>query len=1450
MGPADPYVTSRTTDAARNFVLIASAGIAAASGLVLLGWILDIGVLKSGLPGYPDMKANTALCLGLLAVTTLLLARGKPLGAWVLLLPAAGGAIALLTLMQYVARADFGLDAALFPDPYGSGRHPGRMSPMTAASIALLAVSLCLHRPGRGLLAIRQTAALTAFALGLLGMTGLIYRFQFVAGMGLGVAATMALHTATALILLGIAVLALDPNAGIMRVILANRSGGRFARRMLPVAIVFPIAMGWLRMLGENAGYYDAQFGLLIGVVSAILVFSAIAIASASWLNRSEESLLDAQQALERRVQERTNDLETTVARLRAEIVLREAAEASQAESQALFRNALEYAPIGMAIVGIDGRWLRVNRALCDIVGYDERTLLQLTFQDITHPDDLRADLALLDSLVKGDIPFYQMEKRYIRRDGTPVWIMLSVSLVRDSDEQPLFLISQMEDIGMRRQAERDIAAGRQFLVDVIDALPIPLTVKNEDGRIVIANSAMATFHGKAPADIVGRTDADVFTQERAALFRAEDQALLDTGEPLVLEQKFSTIGGETRWVIKHKHRVLLNDGGRGVLTTLVDITQRKDAELAAEADRKILTEIIESLPLPLVVKDEQHRIIIANEATGRFHGTARDFMLGKTGTEFLPPQQAQTHFEEDDRALGSSEPLVVEQLMQTADGRSHWVLKHKRGVLLPDGRRWLIAVVNDITLRKNAEAALAEREAWLRLITDSSIACIGYIDTDERFRFCNKTYEHWYGLSPEEILGRSIREVVGEAGYPQVEAHYREALGGRRTHYERELVHGDRKRQILVDLIPDIDAAGRTQGVFTYASDITERKQAELALARSRKFLESVIDAIPQPVFLKDEDHRWVLLNSAFCELLGRSREQLLGRSDPDVFAQDVARKVWAEDDEVFSGDGSLIVEETSSIQKDSAVRWLLKSKRRVTMPDESTYIVGMSTDITRLKQTEEALRKSSELHRLLAENSSDLISLLTPEGAIEYASSAGTAMLGYPPDHLIGRVVMEMIHPEDVDQALEIFARVVKSQVPVVFTCRLRKADGSWSWIETSFRAIRDMTTGRTRQVIAVSRDINERVRVTSALNHFKYVLDSTLDMIFIYDVDTLRFNYVNDGAARALGIPRDRLLGMAPWEVRADIQEKDYYKSIEPFLKGEIQSRQVETVHRKADGSFMPVEVSMQLIRRPGETGTFISIARDLTERKKVEQMKNEFVSTVSHELRTPVTSIRGSLGLLAGGAAGKLPKQAKQLIDIANSNSERLIRLINDILDIEKIESGKMRFAMRAIPLRGLLEAAIVENQGYAEKFGVHFRVPVAIPDVVVRADHDRVLQVMANLLSNAAKFSPTGATIDISAAPSSATVRIAVTDRGPGIPVEFHDKIFGKFSQADASDSRKPGGTGLGLSIAKAIVEKHGCEIGFSTAPGNGTTFFFDLPLAIGGAHDQDSTDAQAASRVR
>ncbi|MDT9600674.1 ATP-binding protein [Sphingosinicella rhizophila] len=288
------------------------------------------------------------------------------------------------------------------------------------------------------------------------------------------------------------------------------------------------------------------------------------------------------------------------------------------------------------------------------------------------------------------------------------------------------------------------------------------------------------------------------------------------------------------------------------------------------------------------------------------------------------------------------------------------------------------------------------------------------------------------------------------------------------------------------------------------------------------------------------------------------------------------------------------------------------------------------------------------------------------------------------------------------------------------------------------------------------------------------------------------------------------------------------------IETFLK-RLQNRRLDDLGRvqefwakRRDGTTFPTEVAISPV--PLANGTrYLAVIRDLTDRKQIEQMKSEFVSTVSHELRTPLTSIMGSLGMLAGGAAGTLPDKAARLIDIAFSNSERLVRLINDILDIEKIEAGRMNFSVHAVPLPSLLDQAIQANRAYAEGLGVELILDPLPEDASVLADYDRMMQVITNLISNAAKYSPRDGEVRITVQPLDRRFRITVADQGPGIPEDFRPRIFSKFAQADATDTRQKGGTGLGLSIVKEIVTRLGGEVSFDSIEGKGTCFHVDLP---------------------
>jgi PAS domain S-box-containing protein len=247
------------------------------------------------------------------------------------------------------------------------------------------------------------------------------------------------------------------------------------------------------------------------------------------------------------------------------------------------------------------------------------------------------------------------------------------------------------------------------------------------------------------------------------------------------------------------------------------------------------------------------------------------------------------------------------------------------------------------------------------------------------------------------------------------------------------------------------------------------------------------------------------------------------------------------------------------------------------------------------------------------------------------------------------------------------------------------------------------------------------------------------------------------------------------------------------------------------------------------RQGKVIGFYSLTTDITEMKRIDRMKSEFISTVSHELRTPLTSIRGSLGLLAGGVAGLLPETAKGLVDIARTNCERLIRLINDILDTEKIEAGEMHLDLKVVDLQLLVARTLADNEGFAGQHQVSLALNAGRGVMRASVDADRLIQVVTNLLSNAVKFSPPQSTVETSLTRAAGRIRVEVRDRGPGIPDEFRGRIFQKFSQADSSDRRQKGGSGLGLNISKAIVEGLGGTIGFRSEPGVGSSFFFELP---------------------
>jgi PAS domain S-box-containing protein len=382
--------------------------------------------------------------------------------------------------------------------------------------------------------------------------------------------------------------------------------------------------------------------------------------------------------------------------------------------------------------------------------------------------------------------------------------------------------------------------------------------------------------------------------------------------------------------------------------------------------------------------------------------------------------------------------------------------------------------------------------------------------------------------------------------------------------------------------------------------------------------------------------------------------------------------------------------------------------------------------------------------------------------------------------------------------------------------------------------------------------SREMNRRRRTEAKLAEVsilqRAILDSADYAIVSTDVHGT-VTTMNATAARWFGYRAEEVVGKRTPELWHDAQEiaaraaalsqelgtpvtpgfAVFTAKIRPGYKDESEW----TLRRKDGSRFSGILSATDLTDSSGAVVGYLGVLSDVTERKQreaqLDRLKREFISTVSHELRTPLTSIRGSLGLVAAGVLGALPEKAQGMINIAHQNSERLVRIINDILDVEKIESGKLELQIGNVAIVALLREALEFNAPYGEKYHVRFELERGPAELQVRADPDRLMQVLANLLSNAAKFSPPGAVVRVRAHPTGARIRVAVQDSGMGIPEGFRGRVFEKFAQADGSSARRFEGTGLGLSITKRLVEAMGGSIDFTTEAGRGTTFFFDLP---------------------
>ncbi|BAY99100.1 multi-sensor signal transduction histidine kinase [Tolypothrix tenuis PCC 7101] len=985
------------------------------------------------------------------------------------------------------------------------------------------------------------------------------------------------------------------------------------------------------------------------------------------------------------------------------------------------------------------------------------------TFEACLHPEDRpTVDQKIQQALQSHSN--YQNEYRILWPDGSIHWVESRGHAFYDAANQPVRITGTVMAIDERKQAQDALQQSEQRYRALVHAsAQIVWRTDTEGGTIAVPDN-WQEITGQSPEECLGWGWLEVIHPDDRDRTAQAWQASSINRTVYAIESRIRMKNGNYRdFAVRGVPMVDANGNLQEWIGTCTDITERKQAEAALRENQiqlqRQLAEIetiYQSAPIGLSVLDTDLGFVRINQRLAEINGFPVEAHIGRTIRELLP-ELADAAEQLLLPILATGTPVLNVELTGTTPAQpgvqrtwleSFWPLK--------DGKRiiGISTVCEEITQRKQTEIALREREASLRLFFQYVPAGIAMFDRDMRYIIASQRWVDDYRLdSIESLIGRSHYEIFPEIPERWRQIHQRCMAGAIERCDEELFVRLDGSQQwIRWEIRPWHNATGEIGGIIIFGDDITQRKQAQIALEQLNTELEQrVAERTAQ---------------------LTQTNERLL-----------------------------------------------------------ETIIQQQKTQLALLEQAQ-----LLEFQAVITRNMAEGVCLIRATDAIiVYANPKFEQMFGYNSGELNGQHVSivnyatESVTAEDVNQAIR---TAVLSKGEATYEVHNVKKDGTPFWCSATCCVFTHPQYGDV--LVAVHQDITDRKAMEEALRQseekFRQLADNIQAVFWISDLKVGQVLYVSKGYERIWQRNCQSLYeNPLTW---LDPIHPDDRPLVEIAFGEQITTGKYDIEYRiiRPDGSIRWIHDRAFPIRNElGEIIRMTGIAEDITEQHKIEQIKSEFISIVSHELRTPLTAIRAALGLLNSGVYDNKPEKFKRMIEIAAIDSDRLVRLVNDILDLERLESGRAVLDKRTYNAADLIQQAVEGVQAIAKQQNITLEVHST--DTKVLAAADAIIQTLTNLLSNAIKFSPADSTITLSVEQQINWVLFKVSDRGRGIPQDKLEVIFGRFQQVDASDSRDKGGTGLGLAICRSIIDQHGGNIWAESTLRIGSTFFFTLPLA-------------------
>lgn len=998
-------------------------------------------------------------------------------------------------------------------------------------------------------------------------------------------------------------------------------------------------------------------------------------------------------------------------------------------------------------------RILYVNEAFTRMTGYGPEEAAGRSPRFLQGPDTDRRETARIRAALERGEPV-RAELLNHRKDGSPFWVELDIVPVQDEGGALTHWISVQRETTARRQMEDALQASKEALEALVRATPLAIVTIDPEGNVERWNPAAERLFGWTRDEVLGGPLPVIPPEELETHLGIRTRALAGeafTGMPVVRQRKDGR-----RIPIRLSAAPIRDRQGRirGVIAVLEDITEQRRAEEALRASEERFRRAVMSAPFPIMIHDEDGRVVQVNDVWTELTGYAPDELRTVADWTARAYGERAAAVERHFRDLHHLTHKLAEgeYEIRTRGGETRiWDFSSAPLGRGAEGRHQVISMAMDVTERRRAQAALRESEARFRVIFERAVLGIGLVNEDGRFLATNPALQRMLGYSADELRDMPFTEVTHPDDVHADWARFRELQEGRLEGYEltkRYICKDGRVIWGRLQLSAVPNAGGRFRYAVGLVEDVTARREAE----ETERRLVAILEATPDLVAIADAEGRVLFINRAGRRLLGLSLEQARGRALIDLHAR------WA---------GALLVREAiptaarrGSWRGESAVvdrhgrevpvSEVLQAHPGTEGPVE--YLSVVVRDMSERQRTEEMLRFLSDASRLLS-TSLDYADVIESIARLVVPRWADYCVVDLIEDEGVQRTAL--VHTEPDGQRL---------------LDRLR-----------AFPPAEDRPVGPAH-VLATG--IPELVRhVSTAWMRAASVDDAHFDLLRALDPRSV--------VVVPLSV-RDRTIGVA----------------------------MLARVHPDRPYDQRDLRLATDLA---GRAALAIENARLYREALEATRTRDEVLRLVAHDLRRPVTSISLAATLLAEELPPAIERDGLQVILRA---TERANRLIRDLLDVARMEAGRLGIEPVSLAPGGLIGEAVALHFPFSERAQIRLEqeIPEELPDV--RADRDRVLQVLGNLLDNAVRFTPPGGKVVVRAEPADAMVRFSVTDSGPGMPPDQVDRLFEPFWQA-----RRGAGTGLGLTIAKGIVEAHGGRIGAESRPGAGTTVWFTLPVA-------------------